>query len=231
MFDIIILIPALNERNNLPLVLGAIPKDPRVNAVVIDNGSDDGTPEVARALGATVVHEPRRGYGSACQRGLVEIAQAHPRPRVTCILDADFADDPRQLPRLWQPVLDGQADLVVSTRTQGGAEPGSLTTIQRVGNRVQVAALNRRFGLRLTDMGPMRAFSTEVALSLGLRDPTWGWNVEMAAKFARAGKRIVEVPVPYRNRHAGASKISGSVRGAARASTRILLSLLRYGTI
>lgn len=219
-----IVIPALNEAPNVPLVLGAIPPGLRARVVLCDNGSTDGTPRIAEELGATVVQAPRRGYGTACLAGIDWLAQ-HDPPDALVILDSDHADDPGLLPDLLGRIERDEADLVLSTRTRGGAEPGSMTPLQIWGNRLQTAAINARFGLQLTDMGPMRAIRWTSLQALGMADPTWGWNVEMACKAARAGLRIVEVPVAYRNRAFGESKISGSLKGAARAGARILGAL------
>lgn len=221
-----IVIPALNEEESLPLVLAAIPASLDARVVVVDNGSTDRTAERASAAGATVVAESTRGYGSACQAGIAWLA-AHDPPEVLVILDADHADDPGRLPG-FVSLIEQDWDFVLSSRTQGGADPGALSPMQIWGNRLQVAWLNARFGLGLTDMGPMRAIRFDRLVALGMVDPTWGWNVEMAARAARDGLRIVEVPVTYRNRAGGESKISGSVRGASRAGAKILWALWRY---
>ena len=222
-----VVIPALNEadslRGLLPEVIRVLP-DARV--VVVDNGSSDQTAKVAASAGVTVLAEPRKGYGSAGLAGIQSL-RANP-PDVLVILDADHADDPAFLPGFVERIADGM-DFVVSTRTQGGAEEGALTPIQVWGNRLQTVALRVRFGLELTDMGPMRAIRWDALDSLGMQDLTWGWNIEMACKAARAGLRIEEVPVTYRRRRDGVSKISGSVSGAARAGVKILYALAKYG--
>jgi glycosyltransferase involved in cell wall biosynthesis len=221
------IVPALDEQGALPLVLAALREALDCAVVVVDNGSTDGTADAARRGGADVVHEERRGYGSACLAGIARAAELGP-PDVLVILDADHADDPSVLPGFVARIVDGRADLVLSSRAAGRAEAGSLSPIQRWGNLLQTRALNLRFGLDLTDMGPMRAIRWSSLVGLGMEDRTWGWNVEMACKAARAGLRIEEVPVSYRNRAAGQSKISGDLRGAARASAKILWALWRY---
>jgi glycosyltransferase involved in cell wall biosynthesis len=222
-----VVIPALNEadslRDLLPELVGVLPS---ARVVVVDNGSSDRTAEVAASGGAQVVFEPRRGYGSACLAG-IRALRADP-PDVLVILDADHADDPAFLPNFLDRIGQG-VDLVVSTRTQGGAEDGALTPVQIWGNRLQTVALRMRFGLLLTDMGPMRAIRWTSLESLEMEDLTWGWNIEMACKAARVGLRIEEVPVTYRCRQEGVSKISGSVSGAARAGVKILYALGKYG--
>jgi glycosyltransferase involved in cell wall biosynthesis len=223
-----IVIPALDEEESLPSVLATIPTVLDARVIVADNGSTDRTAEVARQGGAEVIEVPQKGYGSACLAGIKHLDRTEPRPDVVVILDADHADDPGALLDFVGRIERGEADFVLSTRTQGGAEPGSLTAVQYWGNRLQTLVINTRFRTRLTDMGPMRAIRFEPLLNLGMVDPTWGWNVEMACKAARAGLRIVEVPVTYRNRLAGDSKISGNWRGVTRAGTRILWALYTY---
>lgn len=222
-----VVIPALDEEGALPLVLRDLRAAIACSVVVVDNGSKDRTAEVARAGGATVLREDRRGYGSACLAGIRHLEATNP-PDVLVILDADHADDPAVLPAFVARIVAEEADLVLASRTHGRAEAGSLSPIQRYGNALQTGALNLRFGLHLTDMGPMRAIRWTSLVGLAMEDPTWGWNVEMAAKAARAGLRIEEVPVLYRNRAAGQSKISGNLVGAARASAKILWALWRY---
>jgi glycosyltransferase involved in cell wall biosynthesis len=218
-----VVIPALNEAESLPGVLADLPAGVRV--IVADNGSTDGTGEVARVAGAEVVHEPRRGYGSAVQAGLRLLASDP--PDVVVILDADHADRPDRIDDLVAPIRAGRADLVLSDRT-GMAEAGALQPPQRFGNRVATALIRWETGHRYRDMGPFRAIRWDALARLRMSDPTWGWNVEMQLKAAKLGLRIVEVPLPYRARKAGESKISGSVRGSLRAGWRILWAVRRY---
>ncbi len=218
-----VVIPALNEAPSLPAVLAELPEGVRV--VVVDNGSIDDTAAVARALGAEVVSAPRRGYGTAVQAGLNHLRAAP--PEVVVVLDADHADDPRLLPVLVQPIAQGRADLVSSDRSRT-ADPGSLTPTQRFGNALATRLIAARVGHRYADLGPFRAVRWDALERLGMVDPTWGWNVEMQVKAARAGLRVVEIPVPYRARPRGESKISGSVRGALRAGVRILWAVRYY---
>lgn len=225
--EIAVLIPALNEEEALPGLLTEIGAAlPSARIVVVDNGSTDATASVAAAEGAEVVSEEARGYGAACLAGIRHLRAAP--PQVVIILDADHADDPGFLPGFVERIAAG-ADLVLSTRTQGGAEPGSLTGTQVWGNRLQTGFLRLRFGLRLTDMGPMRAIGWDALMRLDMQDRTWGWNVEMAAKAARLGLAIEEVPVTYKCRRTGESKISGSLKGALRAGGKILYALGKYG--
>jgi glycosyltransferase involved in cell wall biosynthesis len=219
-----VVIPALNEERPLGQVLAELPRSAVREVVVVDNGSTDRTAGVARAAGATVVSEPRRGYGAACLAGLAHL-RGHP-PGVVAFLDADASDDPTQLPEVLAPILEGRADLVIGSRTRGGHEPGSLTAAQVAGNRLAVILLRLLFGVRATDLGPFRAIRWEALERLGMRDRDYGWTVEMQARAARAGLRTVEVPVRYRRR-LGRSKISGTVRGALGAGWKILFTIAR----
>lgn len=220
--DIAILIPCLDEEEPLPRVLAELP--PGVRVVLCDNGSRDRSVEIARSHGAEIAHEPRRGYGGAVQAGLRHLA-ARP-PEVVVVLDADHAAFIGDLAALLAPIAAGEADLVVGDRT-AGAEPGALTAAQRAGNRLATALIAGQTGRRFRDLGPFRAIRWDALLALGMVDPTWGWNVEMQLKAARHGLRIVEVPVRYRPR-IGTSKISGSLRGVARAGYRIVWACWRY---
>jgi glycosyltransferase involved in cell wall biosynthesis len=216
-------IPALDEAASLPLVLCEIPHGVRV--VVVDNGSRDGTGEVARRAGAEVVVEPRRGYGRACLAGLAHLA-ADP-PDVVVFLDADHSDYPEELTALVEPIKRGSADFVVGSRVLGGAAPGSLTPQQRFGNRLVCTLVDHLYGHRFTDLGPFRAVRYDVLSALEMRDPTFGWTIEMQIKAVRRGFRVVEVPVRYRKR-IGTSKISGTLSGTLRAGTKIVFTVFRH---
>ena len=221
---IAVVIPALNEAESLPAVLGDIP-DHVERVVVVDNGSTDGTAQVARRCGADVVEEPRRGYGTAVLAGMAHL-RSDP-PDVLVILDADHADPPEAIPTLVGPILRGEADLVQSDRTRT-AEPGALTFVQRFGNDLATTLIGVVSGHRYRDMGPFRAIRWSSLQALQMEDPTWGWNVEMQLKAIEHGLRVVELPLPYRRREKGESKISGNLRGAARAGIRILYAVYRY---
>lgn len=219
---VVVVIPALNEEQSLPSVLADLPP---VGAVIVaDNGSTDRTASVARSGGAQVVAAPQRGYGSACLAGIAAAA-AH-NPDVLVILDGDRSDYPEELPVLVDPVLRGDADLVLGDRTRW-AQPGSLTPQQQWGNRLATSLIAARCGHRYRDMGPFRAIRFSALLGLQMQDPTWGWNVEMQLKAAQKGLRIIELPVRYRPR-IGTSKISGTVSGVVRAGAKILWAVHRY---
>jgi len=224
--DIRIVIPALDEEESLPRVLDDIPGDWVQEVVVVDNGSSDRTAEVARQRGATVLVEKRRGYGSACQKG-IEYLRSTPC-EILVILDADHADHPEQLADLVGPIQEGRADMVLGSRTLGRVEPGALAPQARYGNLLAsflIWIFSRRW---FTDMGPFRAINFRRYPELGMRDPTYGWNVEMQLKALSKGFVILEVPVDYRCR-IGRSKISGTVRGTLCAGYKIISTILYYG--
>jgi glycosyltransferase involved in cell wall biosynthesis len=227
--NIAVVIPALNEEAALGPVLAAIPRagdDWRVREVVVaDNGSTDRTAEVARAGGATVVREPRRGYGAACLAALAHLRRDP--PEVVAFLDGDGSDDPGELPALLAPILQNEAELVIGSRVLGEREPGALTPVQEFGNVVACSMLRIAFGVRHTDLGPFRAIRWNALQRLGMRDPDYGWTVEMQARAARLGLRGVEIPVRYRRRRAGTSKVAGTLRGAWGAGTKILWTIGR----
>jgi glycosyltransferase involved in cell wall biosynthesis len=199
----------------LPVVLQAV--------YVVDNGSTDRTAAVAHAAGAIVVSEPRRGYGRACLSGVLAADGAD----LIVLLDGDRSDTPSELPRLLTPLLTCEADLIVGSRTLGSYEPGSLLPQQIVGNWIAANLLRLLYGVRVTDVGPFRVVRRADLLALGMREMTYGWPVEMLARGARAGLRIHEVPVTYRKRAGGESKVSGDFRASIRAGWRIVATIIR----
>jgi len=219
-----VVIPVYNEEAALPLVLRELPREHAQEVIVVDNGSTDRTFQVAQAAHVKVVHESRRGYGQACQAGLRIIAGDSD---VIVFLDGDHSDYPDDLPKLLEPIRRNDADLVIGSRVLGEALPGALTPQQRVGNWLACRLMGLRFGRSLTDLGPFRAIRRDRLQALSLREPTFGWNVEMQMKALKAGLWVVEVPVRYRSR-IGRSKISGTLSGTLRAGFKILLTLARH---
>jgi len=219
-----VIIPALNEAASIARVLADIPAPYRERVIVVDNGSADGTPAAAAKAGAIVLHEPRRGYGAACLRGLASLAPDP--PGVVCFLDGDYSDHPEEMARVVEPVLSGRADLVIGSRVLGEREPGALTPQARFGNRLATLLIRGLHHVRFTDLGPFRAVSWEGLERLGMADPDYGWTVEMQVKAAKLGLRTLEVPVSYRKR-IGRSKVSGTIRGTVGAGRKILWVILR----
>jgi glycosyltransferase involved in cell wall biosynthesis len=210
-----VILPVLDEREALPWVLGRMPAGYR--PIVADNGSQDGSAELARSLGALVVCEPVRGFGAASWAGLRAASSD-----VVCFMDCDGSLDPADLPAVAGPVLAGRADLVLGAR-EGTRRAWKLR--HRMANRALALELRRRSGIALTDLGPMRAAHREALLSLGIEDRRFGWPLEMVLRAARAGWRIEEVAVPYVER-TGRSKVTGTVRGYLR-TVRDMSAVLR----
>ncbi|MEX1023585.1 MAG: glycosyltransferase family 2 protein [Planctomycetota bacterium] len=219
-----LVLPALNEEAALALVLAELPAGAVDRVVVVDNGSTDRTAEVARAGGAEVVWEPRRGYGRACLSGiahLLETGDALSDADVIVFLDADHSDYPADLEHLLAPLDRFEAEFVVGSRVLGGATMEALLPQAWFGNRLATTLMRLFFGARYTDLGPFRALRVGTLRALAMRDETFGWTIEMQLKAHGRGVRTVEVPVRYRPR-IGTSKITGTVSGTVRAGTKIL---------
>jgi glycosyltransferase involved in cell wall biosynthesis len=222
-----VIVPAFNEASSLPLVLEALPRLAGLAVIVADNGSDDGTGDVALAHGAIVVREDRRGYGQACLTAMDEVQTRADARDLVVFLDADFSDDPRELPALLAPLQRDTADLVVGSRVLGRRERGALLPHARWGNWLAGHLIHWMTGVLFTDLGPFRALRWGSLQALGMRDRAFGWTVEMQLKAASRGLRCVEVPVSYRRR-VGTSKITGTLRGTVMASLTILGILGRW---
>ena len=219
-----VIIAALNEEAALANVIGSIPRDLADEIIVVDNGSTDRTAEVAGAAGARVVTELVRGYGRAFRAGLRSIS---PESEIIVFLDGDGSDCPEMMGRLVRPIIEGTHDFVIGSRTRGHRELGSMNFHQVLAGYMVGFFLRILYGVRSTDMGPFRAIRRETLERLGMREETYGWPLEMQMRAARALARILEVPVDYRRRAGGRSKIAGTVRGSFLAATRILTTLAR----
>jgi len=223
-----VIIPALNEEEPIAAVVRdclttGLPRE----VIVVDNGSTDRTMERARAAGAKVVSEPRPGYGRACAAGIRALSLPQSRDDLVVFLDGDGSDCPEFMPQLVDPIRRGEQDFVIGSRTRGKRERGSMNFQQVFAGRVAGALLRLLYGVRYSDMCPFRAIRRDALERLGMKEPTYGWNLEMQMRAARAQLRILEVPVNHRCRTGGESKVSGTLRGTFVAGARIIATLFR----
>lgn len=219
-----VIIPALNEEETIADVVQAIPRELAGDVIVVDNGSTDATAERAACAGAQVVSEPRRGYGRACAAGVQAL---NSDCEIVVFLDGDGSDCPELMSRLIEPIIEGKYDFVIGSRIRGEREGGSLNFQQVIAGKVVGILLHKLYRVRYTDMCPFRAIRREALEHLGMREMTYGWNLEMQMRAARANLRILEIPINHRRRAGGTSKVSGSVRGTCLAAARIALTLVR----
>ena len=221
-----VIIPAFNEEMSIGKVISEIPRDVVSKVIVVDNGSEDNTAQRARDAGATVLHEPRRGYGNACLKGIEYCKTQSRTPDILVFLDADHSDYPEEMPTVIKPILDNSADLVIGSRTLGKREAGSMTVQQIFGNWLATSLLKLFFDARFTDLGPFRAIRFSSLTTLNMQDRNYGWTVEMQVKAAKHKIRFTEVPVRYRKR-IGVSKVSGTVKGTILAGYKILYTIFK----
>jgi glycosyltransferase involved in cell wall biosynthesis len=219
-----VIIPALDEEEPIAGVVRACLATGLPNEIIlVDNGSTDATTERARAAGAQVVTAPC-GYGRACAAG---VAAADPQSEILVFLDGDGSDCPELMDRIVRPIVENQADFVIGSRLLGQRERGSMNASQIIAGRLAGLLLHLLYGVAYTDMSPFRAIRRDCFARLGMREETYGWNLEMQMRAARAGLRIAEVPVNHRCRRGGKSKVSGTLRGTFLAGARILATFLR----
>jgi glycosyltransferase involved in cell wall biosynthesis len=219
-----LVIPVIDEGATIAGVVRSVARDVVDEIIVVDGGSRDDTVAQAESAGARVIVEPRAGYGAACLAG---VRAASPDCGVVAFIDGDGSDDPADLARLVAPIRAGEQDFVIGSRALGRREEGSMGAHQLLAGRLAGLAMRALYGVRYTDMGPLRAIRRDALERLGMRERTYGWNLEMQMRAARGGLRILELPVAHRRRAGGASKVAGSLRGTLRASWNIAATFVR----
>jgi glycosyltransferase involved in cell wall biosynthesis len=224
LLNVAVIIPALNEAGNIGKLVQEVQAIAPLEVIVVDNNSTDSTAEEARAAGAKVVTAPQRGYGYACAAGVSAAQNAD----VLVFMDGDYSFSPADLPLLLSPIFNDQADMVLGSRALGIMESGAMPPHQRFGNWLVARLMNTLYRLSITDLGPFRAIRRQLLNELNMQEMTYGWPTEMIVKMARSGARIVEVPVSYKSRLFGSSKVSGTVRGTILAAWFILGVTFRY---
>ncbi len=223
---ILVIIPAYNEEDSIGKVLADIPEDFVSEVVVVNNASTDTTAQVAGSHGATVIDEPRRGYGQACLKGIGHAKNLNESPDIIVFIDGDYSDFPEEIRELVKPIIDEDYDMVIGSRKLGEAEPGAMLPQARFGNALATTLIKWLYGVKFTDLGPFRAIKFEKLLELEMTDTTFGWTVEMQVKAAKSGYRCTEVPVSYRKR-IGVSKITGTLSGSFKAGYKILWTIFK----
>jgi glycosyltransferase involved in cell wall biosynthesis len=217
-----VVIPTLNEEQSIADVVRSIPRAVASRVIVADGGSRDATAARAENAGAHVIHAGP-GYGRACLTAALAAEDAE----IVVFMDGDGADDPHAIARLVEPIRSGRYDFVIGSRARGQREPGSIAWHQLAAGRLAGWGMRLLYGVRYTDMCAFRAIRRDVLLELGMRELTYGWNIEMQMRAARAGRRILEIPVDYHRRSGGRSKVAGSLSGTVRAGARIVATFVR----
>ena len=224
--NIKVIIPAYNEELSIGKVIAEIP-DIVSEIIVVNNNSTDNTSEVAKEAGATVLFEPKGGYGNACLKGMEYISEKEVKPDIVVFLDGDYSDYPSEMSKIVAPIIDDDIDFVVGARVKNLREKGSMTFPQRFGNQLATELMKLFFNSKFTDLGPFRAIKYEKLLALNMEDKTFGWTVEMQLKVLKKNFTYVEIPVKYKSR-IGVSKVSGTVKGATFAGIKILSWIFKY---
>ena len=223
-----VIIPAYNEEESIGLVIKDIPQALVSEIIVCNNNSLDQTVEVAKSAGATVVHQPQKGYGSACLKGMEYISNKpeNEQPDVVVFLDGDYSDHPEEMELMLKEIKENDMDMVIGSRALGEMEEGAMMPQQIFGNWLATSLLQFFYNYKFTDLGPFRAIKWSVLKNLGMEDPDFGWTVEMQARAAKKGLKCIEVPVSYRKR-IGISKISGTIKGTFLAGHKILWTIFK----
>ena len=221
-FSVAVVIPTFNEAESIGGVIAGLPRDIVGRVIVADGGSADSTVEIARSAGAEVIGAGR-GYGRACLAG----AQMAENSDIVVFMDGDGADDPAAIAVMVEAISEGGFDFVIGSRTRGDREPGSMAGHQILAGRAVGVLIGLLYGVRFTDMSALRAIRRDTLLELGMRELTYGWNLEMQMLAARSGLRVLELPVAYRRRSGGQSKVAGNLAGSMKAAARIVATFAR----
>jgi glycosyltransferase involved in cell wall biosynthesis len=224
--NIKVIIPAFNEALSITQVIKAIPALVD-EVIVVNNGSTDHTKDLAEQAGATVLNEPRKGYGYACLKGMDYISKMDKKPDIIVFLDGDFSDYPEELTKIVAPIVDDTFDFVIGARVKQLREQGSMTPQQIFGNWLATTLMRLYYGAKFTDLGPFRAIQYEKLMSLHMEDKTYGWTIEMQLKALKQGLSYTEIPVRYKKR-IGQSKVSGTLEGSVKAGIKILGWIFKY---
>lgn len=222
---IFVVIPAFNEEKSISRVINDIPVINRKNTIVVSNNSTDNTEQVAKSTGATVLSEPKQGYGWACLKGISYANQNE--AEIIVFMDGDYSDYPEQIEDVLKPILEQDMDMVIGSRVLGKRQKGSMTFPQVFGNWLSTNLLKFFYSAHFTDLGPFRAIKTSALEKLQMSDKTYGWTIEMQIKAAKNNLKFCEVPVDYKTR-IGTSKVSGTLKGSVLAGIKILSCIIRY---
>ena len=227
--EVYVIIPAKDEERSIAKVIGDIPKALVKEIIVVDNGSKDKTGEEVIKAGATLLREPKSGYGAACLKGINYLKQklGKGKNEIVVFLDGDYSDYPEQMPALLKPILESGHDMVIGSRALGERSKNSMTPQQIFGNWLATTLLKVLYNAKFTDLGPFRSILYSSLLALEMKDTNYGWTVEMQLKAAKKKMKFTEVPVDYRNR-IGVSKVSGTIRGSVMAGYKILYTIFKY---
>lgn len=221
-----VIIPVYNEADSIAKVIFEIPKKSVRHIIVCDNGSTDNTSAVARDAGAIVVHQPIKGYGNACLKGMEYIASLDRKPDIVVFLDGDYSDYPEEIPQLIRPITEKDDDMVIGSRALGVMESGAMMPQQIFGNWLATTLIKKIYNYHFTDLGPFRAIKYDQLLAMEMTDKTFGWTVEMQVKAAKMKLKTSEIPVRYRKR-IGKSKVSGTIKGTILAGYKILWTIFK----
>lgn len=223
-----VVIPAFNEEGCVASVVRDIDRKIVRHVVVVDNNSTDNTRTVAQDAGAIVLEEKRQGYGAACLKGIAYVNSQEIKADILVFMDADYSDHPEELEYLIAPIIKEDVDMVIGSRATGQRESGSMTPQQLFGNWLATFLIRIIYKVKFTDLGPFRAIKLESLNALGMKDQTYGWTVEMQVKAVKQKMTTCELPVKYRQRGAGVSKVAGTLKGTILAGYKIITTIFKY---